>query len=143
VSTWTSGLIIASVTVTAVCALIPQIRHARRHNALLQARSQHIQEASTHPALTVWDLTAERWIHLEPGTQPAPGQLTRDQLTAADQLDLLYLSPAFGEGIATVDDSLDRLFTRLGPPTRDLGLNTGCDQLRDAIRDEQQKGDRP
>jgi hypothetical protein len=62
----------------------------------------------------VWDNAAGQWIQLPPDAAPGPGQLTVDQVTGADPLELLYLAP--------VAEQAARL-----------------DRLRQAIRDEQKE----
>lgn len=81
-------------------------------------RASRAEEA--YAARRVWENASERWVDLPPGAEPAPGQMTRDELTAADPLDLTYLAPAYGPD-----------------------LDARLDRLRQAVRDEQQKGDQP
>lgn len=45
--------------------------------------------------LTVWDSAAEKWIRLAPGAERGPGQMTSREVEDADQLELLWLAPAF------------------------------------------------
>jgi hypothetical protein len=66
----------------------------------------------------VWDTVAEAWVPLAPGAVPGPGQMTEREIAEADALELLYLAPAY-----------------------DAELEAGFDRLRQAIRDEQQKGE--
>lgn len=63
-------------------------------------------------------------------------------LGLADECALIYSMPAFAEAATAIDEGLADLFERLGPPpAHDAELDSGCDRLRQAIRDEQQKGE--
>lgn len=65
--------------------------------------------------LTVWDFTAEAWVDLPAGASPGPGQMTCREIDEADQLELLWLAPAYGdEGDLDVDTGLRRLRAAMG-----------------------------
>lgn len=81
--------------------------------------AERVAAADRRVGLSVWDSPAQKWVHLPPGTEPGPGQLTSRALEEAGQLELLYAAPAYGED-----------------------PDTGCDRLRAAI-DDQQEGDTP
>lgn len=67
--------------------------------------------------LTVWDFTAERWVHLPPGAEPGPGQMTRRQIERTPGMELSYRAPGYGEKeLAALDAGLTQLFEELGPP---------------------------
>lgn len=76
-------------------------------------------EGGDEIGVAVWDSAAEKWVTLAPGAEPGPGQMTAREVEEADQLELLYLAPAYGE----------------------TDLNAGCERLWQAVRDEQQKGE--
>lgn len=86
----------------------------RLHRSRRPSEAQRVAAARRRVGLTVWDFAAEKWIDLPPGVKPGPRQMTARDVDAADPLELLWLSNAYDPGI---------------------------DRLRQAIRDEQQKGD--
>jgi hypothetical protein len=56
------------------------------------ARADHSAEAHRP---RVWDNTNGEWVHVPPGAQPGSGQLTVDEVTEADPLELLLEAPAY------------------------------------------------
>jgi hypothetical protein len=99
---------IAAFSVTAAVVLFRLCRTRRPSEA------QRVVAARRRVGLTVWDFAAEKWIDLPPGVKPGEGQMTARDVAEADELELLYLAPAY---------------------------DPGFDRLRQAIRDEQQNGD--
>lgn len=130
-----AALIVVAVVGASLAGAYFHIEKAKRRPS---ERARIIAAARARTGLTVWDTTTHRWVHLPPGVQPGPGQMTNRDIEEADQLELLWLSPAYDEAAAAVDEGLSRLFEELGPPPT---AEEGLAELRQAIRDEQQKGD--
>jgi hypothetical protein len=80
-------------------------------------RPTRAQRAAARQQLgaSVWDAATDKWVRLEAGARPGPGQLTARQLDELDQLEVAWLAPAYDAA--------------------------GVRRLRDAVRDEQQGGD--
>lgn len=89
-----------------------------RHKRRTRRPSETLLAAAGRPVGRVWDFSTEKWVDLPSGTKPGPGQMTSRQIEKTDPLELLYLAPAY-----------------------DAELAAGCDRLRAAIRDEQEKGE--
>lgn len=72
-------------------------------------RASRAEEA--YAARRVWENASEQWVTLPTGVVPAAGQMTRDDLAAADPLDLAYLAPAydpdFDGGRARLQQAID------------------------------------
>lgn len=58
------------------------------------------QGENERAGMAVWDSAAEKWIRLAPGVEPGPGQMTGREVEDADQLELLWLVPAFDPELA-------------------------------------------
>jgi hypothetical protein len=113
VSTFASAFLVIAFVGAGVPAAYWQLRRAAASES---TRERLIREARA--CTRVWDADAEQWVDIPPGAVPGPGQMTSRDLAEADQLELLYRAPAY-----------------------DAALDAGCDRLRQAIRDEQNKGD--
>lgn len=124
-STLTATLIVAGVLAVGVPALWWQIRAAARREE--SRKERFIREHCWPSALPV---------------PCAPDNEAGVNLGDHDECELILSLPEFGLAAAAIDEGLDRLFERLGPPPADDPVwDAGCERLWDAIRDERQKGD--
>ena len=124
-STLAAALIVAVVLAVGVPAVWWQIRAAAREDA---RRARFIREHCWPSALRV---------------PCAPDNEAGVNLADHDECELILSLPDFGLAAAAIDEGLDRLFERLGPPPAyDPAWDAGCERLWDAIRDSQHtKGD--
>jgi hypothetical protein len=140
-----AALIVFAVVSSSLAGTYFALARARRKPS---ERARIIAAAHARTGLTVWDTTTHRWVHLPPGVQPGPGQMTNRDIEEADQLELLWLSPAYDAGRERlkkrinsephVAAAFDRIADdgELAPDLADF-----ANRLRKEIRDEQQKGD--
>lgn len=112
----TGFLIVGAVLAVALAGVLWQLRVMRREDA---RRARFIREHCWPSALRV---------------PCAPDNEAGVNLADHDECELILSLPDFGLAAAAIDEGLDRLFERLGPPP-------AYDPVWDAIRDEQNKGE--
>lgn len=122
--TFTQCLIVIAVSVIGAVFCTLQVRRALREPS---ERDAVIAEAH------------HRTEHL--GTAPEPDTEPGIDLALQDECELIWSMPAHDRATAQITEGLTNLFKALGPPPTAEG--SGWDRLRDAIRDEQQKGETP